>query len=100
MAKLFGAPGSGGGEDVTVDEFTKTCFGMGDPFGPLEDGDTVEYTVEEDGKIGIFIYNAVYEFSPEEFEELKAKAPKVQFVLEGPGRSSQVASARLGYAAS
>jgi hypothetical protein len=86
MAKLNFDSGSGS-RDVTVQDFIDDVFGAGDPFASLEDGDTVEYTIEPDGKVSIFIYNTVYEFSPEEFEELRAKAPKVQFKLEEPEES-------------
>jgi hypothetical protein len=84
MARMYPDSSPGGGREVTVDEFVADCFGQGDPFGPVEDGETVYYTNEPDGKIGIFIYNTIYEFSLEEFEQMKAKMPKVQFELEPP----------------
>jgi hypothetical protein len=73
-----------GRETVTIEDFVKDCFGAGDPFGPVEDGDIVEYTVEPDGKVQIFIYNTIYEFLPEEFEQMKTQMPKIQFQLENP----------------
>jgi hypothetical protein len=61
-------------QKITVDEFIA--------HGNTQDGGLegeMVYSVNAEGQIEILFWNGIYHFSPEEFEQLKAKTPQSQW---------------------